>query len=82
MVITFKNNKISNEFMSHKSSPSIAFFESFINTISKGIIIGKLNMAIKVKLLFVLDAIADTIVNNEEKPKLPNNKVTVNKVKS
>ena len=76
--MTFKNIRMSNELVSHRSNPSMAFLESFINTISKGIIIGKLKMAIKVKLLFVFEAIADTIVKSDEKPKLPNNKVTKN----
>jgi hypothetical protein len=60
----------------------MAFFESFIKTISKGIMIGKLNIAIRVKLLLVLEAIADTMVNKDEKPKLPNNNVTKNNEKS
>ena len=81
-MMMFKNTNIIKELVSHNSNPSMAFLDSFINTINKGIIIGKLNMAISVKLLFVFDAIADTIVNNDEKPKLPNIKVMINKPKS
>ena len=44
--------------------------------------IGKLKIAINVKLFPALEAIAETIVNNEEKPKLPMNKVIKNKGKS
>ena len=57
----------------------MAFFDSLMSTINRGIMIGKLKMAINVKLLFAFEAMAETIVNNEEKPKLPNNNVIVNK---
>ena len=49
----------------------MAFFDSLINTIRRGMIIGKLKMAIKVKLLPAFEAMAETIVNKEENPKLP-----------
>ena len=43
---------------------------------------GKLKMAINVKLLPVLDAIAETIVNKEEKPKLPSASVNKKRAES
>ena len=49
---------------------------------SKGIMMGKLKMAINVKLLPVLDAIAETIVNKEEKPKLPSASVNKKRAES
>lgn len=58
----------------------MAFLESLISTINNGIIMGKLNIAINVKLLLVLDAIAETIVSNEENPKLPSKSVKRNKI--
>ena len=56
------------------SNPSTAFFENFISTIKKGISSGKLSIAIKLKLDDAFEAIAETIVNIEEKPKLPSSK--------
>ncbi len=56
------------------SNPSTAFFENFISTIKKGISNGKLSIAIKLKLDDAFEAIAETIVNIEEKPKLPSSK--------
>jgi hypothetical protein len=56
------------------SNPSTAFFENFISTIKKGISSGKLSIAIKLKLDDAFEAIAETIVNIEEKPKLPRSK--------
>ena len=44
--------------------------------------IGKLKIAISVKLFPALEAMAETIVNKDEKPKLPINKVIKNKGKS
>ena len=73
------NTSTIRKFMSQCSKPSMAFFESLINTINNGIMIGKLRIAINVKLLFDLEAIAETIVNNEEKPKLPSKRVMQNK---
>ncbi len=40
--------------------------------------IGKLRIAINVKLLLVLEAMAETIVNKEEKPKLPSMSINKN----
>ena len=56
------------------SSPSTAFLENFISTIKKGLSNGKLSIAIKLKLDDAFEAIAETIVNIEEKPKLPRSK--------
>ena len=70
------------EFQSHSSSPSMAFLDSLINTINSGIMIGKLNIAISVKLLLVFAAMAETIVNSDEKPMVPSNKVVKNKAVS
>ena len=58
--------------------PSIAFFETLIKVIKKGIRSGKLRMAIKVKLFPAFDAIADTIVKADDKPPLP----TINTIKN
>lgn len=57
------------------SNPSIAFLESFIINIKRGIITGKLNIAIKVPLLLALDAIADIMVKTVEKLILPRSTV-------
>ena len=43
---------------------------------------GRLKIAINVKLLLDFEAIAETIVNNEEKPKLPSKRVTKKSGKS
>jgi len=43
--------------------------------INRGIMIGKLNIAISVKLFPALEAIAETIVNSDENPKLPRSNV-------
>ena len=77
--MTFKNTSTIKKFISQCSNPSMAFFDSLMSTISKGIRIGKLKIAINVKLLLAFDAIAETIVNKEENPKLPNSKVSMNK---
>lgn len=47
-------------------------------TKSKGIIIGKLKTGINIWLLLPFEAIADTIVNAAEKPKLPSNTANPN----
>ncbi len=57
----------------------MAFFDSLMSTINKGTRIGKLRIAINVKLLFALDAMAETIVSKEANPKLPNKSVSKNK---
>lgn len=51
----------------------------FTNVIIIGITIGKLKIAIKVALLFALDAIEDTNVKANEKPMLPSKIATENK---
>jgi hypothetical protein len=56
------------------SIPSTASLETFINVIKKGISIGKLKIAIILKLPLVLAAIADIIVKIDEKPILPKNR--------
>ena len=53
------------------SKPSIAFFDNLIISINKGIITGKLSMAINVPLLFALEAMADIIVKTVEKLMAP-----------
>jgi hypothetical protein len=70
-MITFMNMRTIRELRSQFSNPSRAFFDSLRSTIKSGIMIGKLKMAIRVKLLLVFEAIADTIVSKEENPKLP-----------
>jgi hypothetical protein len=60
----------------------MAFFESLIKTINKVMKIGKLMMAIKVKLLLLLEAMAETIVSNDAKPKLPKVKTIKKRGKS
>lgn len=60
----------------------MAFFESLINTINKGNMMGRLRIAMSVKLLLVLEAIAETIVNSDEKPKLPKKSVSKNRPES
>ncbi len=54
------------------TAPASAVFDTLITVISIGKIIGKLNIAIKPKLLFDRDDIAETIVSNEAKPREPN----------
>ncbi len=64
----FRSKMAKSSFMlTERSNPSMAFLENLINNISIGTIIGKLNMAIKVLLLFTLAAIADTMVKIVEK---------------
>ena len=53
-------------------NPIMAFLESLISRISKGIITGKLKTAIRVDLLLALDAIADVMLKVKENPILPN----------
>ena len=53
--------------------------ETFIKIRSKGITTGKLSIAIRAKLLLVREAIAEIIVSEDAKPKLPSNKVLMNK---
>jgi hypothetical protein len=47
-----------------------------ISEIKKGISIGKLKTDIKLKLLFALEEIAETVVRIAEKPKVPK-KITI-----
>jgi len=56
-----------------RSKPSTAFLDSFIKVIISGISNGKLNTAIKLKLLPAFDAIALTMLNIKPNPKLPSN---------
>ena len=62
-----------------RSSPCMAFCDSLINTINKGMITGKLKMAISVLLLPAFDVMPDTIVKTEAKLMLP--RITVKKYK-
>ena len=55
------------------SKPSTAFLDNFISVIKSGISNGKLNTAIKLKLLPAFDAMALTMLNIKPKPKLPSN---------
>jgi len=48
-----------------------AFLETLIRVINNGSTSGKLKTAIRVKLLSVREAMAETIVKMEAKPKLP-----------
>ena len=52
---------------------SKADFETLINKTNNGRIIGKPSTAINAKLLFVLEAIAETIVKSAANPIPPNN---------
>ncbi len=64
----FRSKMAKSSFMlTERSNPSMAFLENLISNISIGTIMGKLNMAIKVLLLFTLAAIADTMVKIVEK---------------
>ena len=62
-----------------RSRPSTAFFETFISDNNNGISMGKLRIAIKLKLLLVLEAIADTMLKTLAKPMLPKTKVSIKK---
>ena len=53
--------------------------ETFISVSNRGITTGKLKMAISAKLLLVRDAMADIMVKEDAKPKLPSNKALINK---
>ena len=53
-------------------------FEALINSISNGKITGNPSMAINAKLLLVLEAIAEIMVNKEAKPIAPIRKVMKN----
>ena len=50
------------------SRPSMAFLESLITTSIKGIMTGKLSIAISEVLLRAFEAMADTMVRHEAKP--------------
>lgn len=63
--------------LSIRSIPVKAFWASVIKMISKGMITGKLNMAMSVLLLPALALIPDTIVNTEAKLMLPNKTASV-----
>jgi len=80
ITIAFSINNAARYFILPETVPTFkAAAETFINMRSKGMTTGKLNMAIKAKLLFVRDAIADIIVSEEANPKLPSNKALMNK---
>ena len=53
------------------SKPSIAFLDNLISTTNRGIMTGKLNMAISPPALFALEAIPEIIVKTEAKLILP-----------
>ena len=73
------NNAARNFILPETVPTSKADAETFIKIRSKGIITGKLKIAISAKLLLVREAIADIIVSDEAKPKLPSNKALINK---
>ena len=58
------------------SIPSTANFETLMSVIKKGISIGKLKIAIILKLPLVLAAIAETMVKILENPTLPSSNVS------
>jgi hypothetical protein len=49
----------------------MAFLQAFTNTSNKGKMIGKLKTGINKWLLLALEAMAESMVNVEEKPTLP-----------
>jgi hypothetical protein len=53
------------------SNPSMAFLQAFTNTSNKGTMMGKLKTGINKWLLLALEAMAESMVNVEEKPTLP-----------
>lgn len=72
MVITLiASNTIISLLLEALSKPSIALRDSFINTINRGIIAGKLSIAISVLLFPALELIPEIMVNTVEKLMLP-----------
>ncbi|MNL74417.1 hypothetical protein D3C87_2000540 [compost metagenome] len=65
------SNRIISSVLTERSSPSMAFLDSFIIAINTGITTGKLKIAIKVALFPAFEAIADIIVKAVAKLKLP-----------
>lgn len=61
-----------------RSMPIIVNIENFITDIKSGKRRGKLRTAIKVILLSALEAMADVIVNIDEKPILPSKRDIIN----
>ena len=73
-------NNAARNFILPETVPALsAAAETFIRMRSNGITTGKLNMAISAKLLLVRDAMADIMVKEDAKPKLPSNKALINK---
>ena len=67
--MTFMADKMrSSSVLAAHSSPSIQFFVILIAIIRMLIIMGKLSMAITMLPLFVLEAMADRIESDAEKP--------------
>jgi hypothetical protein len=72
MVITLiASNTIISLLLEALSRPSIALRDSLINTISSGIMAGKLKMAIRVLLLPALELIPEIMVKTVAKLMLP-----------
>lgn len=65
--------------LSARSAPVKAFWESVIKTIRRGMITGKLNIAMSVLLLPAFALMPDTIVKTEAKLMLPNKTAIVYK---
>ena len=78
MAFNAKSTKISS-MLSPLSNPSIAFFDTLITIIIRGMIIGKLNIAISIPLFPAFEAILDTMVRVEENPTAPNRTTTKKK---
>jgi hypothetical protein len=60
------------------SSPSRAFFDILISRSKRGMMIGKLRIAIRVAFPPALDAIPETIVKVHEKPRDPSMTLRMN----
>ena len=60
----------------------MAFFEIFIMVNSIGRMMGKLNMTIRVPLLCALEAIAETMVREDDKPMEAKSIVRTNRIGS
>lgn len=71
VITLIASNTIISLLLDALSKPSIALRDSLINTINKGIIAGKLKMAINVLLLPALELIPDIMVNTDAKLMLP-----------
>lgn len=83
IVITLIASKTSMSLvLSTLGAPANAFWDKEIKTMSRGMITGKLNIAIRVLLLPAFALMPDTIVKTEEKLILPKTTAVVYKIGS